>query len=127
MTNVDLSYARGVLSYRFEGDDDRQEREVRLSFFRRPIAEDQNKGQGAKLPNISICMHWGIWIEFEDTKKGLGRCIYSFDADVQTNKKDDIIKTTDWSELMKALFLGTFTVTGFEFFPDQSNQVKTNI
>ncbi len=126
--NLNLSYAHEMLSsFRFEGDDDPHERNFRLSLFRRPIDEDQNKGQGTKLPNISICMHWGVWVEFEDSKKRFGRCIYSFDADVQRrNKKDDTAESTDLTDLMNKanLVFGNFIVTGFEFFPDQLKQVK---
>lgn len=117
MANVDLSYAREVLSYRFEGEDDHQERKAQLTVFSRPLAKGQ-KGLDwmPELPDVSICMHWGVCVEFESTSKSLGRCIYTFDADAQ--KKDELCCPTDWSTLMKALLAGDFIVTGFEYFPD---------
>lgn len=126
MTNVNLSYAREVLRYKFTGEDDFQERNIRISIFRRPVGKgEKGLGQNPQLPNVSFCMHWGVWVEFDGTKEGLGRCIYTFDADIHKKDNVDLCKSTDWSTHMKALFAGDFTVTGFEFFPDLKVQVST--
>lgn len=126
MTNVNLSYAREVLRYKFTGEDDFQERNVRISIFRRPVGKgEKGLGQNPQLPNVSFCMHWGVWVEFDGTKEGLGRCIYTFDADIHKKDNVDLCKSTDWSTHLQALFAGDFTVTGFEFFPDLKVQVST--
>lgn len=119
MANVDLSYARDVLSYRFGGDDDWNEAEACLSVYSRPVCRAKTGLESLpELPDVHFCMHWGVKVEFKQSSKGLGRCIYTFDADAQ--KKGDLCKT-DFTELLKALMAGEFMVTGFEYYPDQKD------
>ena len=118
MTNVDLSYAREVLSYHFEGEDDWTERKALLSVYSRPVCRAKTGMERMpQLPDCHLFMHWGVKVELQCTSKGLGRCIYTFDADAQ--KKDDLCSKTDIPTLLKALMAGDFVVTAFEYFPDQ--------
>ena len=119
MTNLDLSYGKDIHLF---SEDDRVERSnVRLFKFTRPLEKGKAdlSGRPFIMPDGSIFQHWGIWVEFDETNKGKGRCVYTFDADVETadDGKQKSAQPTQQQSLWWALTAGQFIVKVYAYYP----------
>lgn len=91
-------------------EDDTDLRRARLCKFARPIEgleEDTKQDQ--------ILQHWGVWVEFGDTRQGEGLTIYTFDGNA----------TDQYAGSGNQLF-GNFGVEVSLFYPDKNrNKIQS--